>query len=186
MTAFAQKRLPSLRIRQPSRSKRPSEAAVFQRRRRQASRLVFFGIEARKMLSDNLVGRVALDALSSRIPAGDIAFRVKHVDRVVIDALNESRNCSSLRFRTSSATFRSEIAGNLRKADKVAVGIPDRIDDDMRPNRSPSLRTRQPSASNRPSWRRSQARALAFRGRGPPPCRTVRSVGRGSQSRYTL
>ena len=45
------------------------------------------------MLADDLVCRIALDALGAGIPAGYPPFRVEHEDRVVDDRLNEQAKC---------------------------------------------------------------------------------------------
>src|SRR5262249_23746076 len=44
---------------------------------------VGLGIEARKVLADDLLRRIALDALAADIPARDGAGRVEHVEGVV-------------------------------------------------------------------------------------------------------
>ena len=46
-----------------------------------------FGVEAGKVLADDLGRQVALDFLGPEIPGGDEALRVKHEDRVIFDAL---------------------------------------------------------------------------------------------------
>src|SRR3954454_10189637 len=46
-------------------------------------------IEDTEVLTDDLVCGVALDPLSSRVPAHDVAFRREHEDRVVLDRLDE-------------------------------------------------------------------------------------------------
>ena len=46
-------------------------------------------VEAREMLSDDLVGAVALDALGADVPGADAAVHVQHEDGVVLDALHQ-------------------------------------------------------------------------------------------------
>ena len=41
------------------------------------------------MLADDLIGAIALDALGSRIPAGDVAVGIEAIERVVGDALHQ-------------------------------------------------------------------------------------------------
>ena len=67
-----------------------------------------------------------------------------------------------------------DVARDLGKADQLAVFVADRVDDDRAPRTCvPSLRTRQPSASNLPSRPRSAQRLLRRRRRrGPPRCRS--------------
>ena len=86
ITTLAQKRLPSLRTRQPSASNRPSVMAVCSARvGTPAARSS--GIESREVLADDLSRRIALDALGAGIPAGDDTVRVQHVERIVGDAV---------------------------------------------------------------------------------------------------
>jgi len=46
-------------------------------------RAILFGVEAREVLSDDLVLAVALQALCSRIPARNTSFWIQHKDGVV-------------------------------------------------------------------------------------------------------
>src|SRR5919112_2539853 len=50
---------------------------------------VLIGVADREVLSDDLLGLVALDALGSRVPGGDTPLCVEHEDRVVVDAFNQ-------------------------------------------------------------------------------------------------
>src|SRR5690349_18063393 len=52
-------------------------------------RAVFLGVESGKMLADDLVGTVALDALGPAVPGGDDAVAVELEDRVVDDGVHE-------------------------------------------------------------------------------------------------
>ncbi len=50
---------------------------------------IFVAIKTGVMLSDNLLGKISLDALRSAVPAGDEPFRVQHENRVVGDAFDQ-------------------------------------------------------------------------------------------------
>src|SRR5215208_5271249 len=50
---------------------------------------VLIGVEDREVLSDDLLGLIALDALGAWIPGGDVPFGVEHEDGVVLDALHQ-------------------------------------------------------------------------------------------------
>ena len=43
------------------------------------------------MLASYFIGGVALDALGATVPAYDAALLIQHVDRVILDALNQYR-----------------------------------------------------------------------------------------------
>lgn len=55
----------------------------FKRARRKPGLAILLAIELREMTSDDLVVRVALEALRARIPARHPSFRVEHVNGVV-------------------------------------------------------------------------------------------------------
>ena len=57
--------------------------------RRRAGALFLLGVKARKVLPDDLVGAVALDALRAAIPGGDSALRIEHVDRIIGDRFDQ-------------------------------------------------------------------------------------------------
>ena len=69
MTTWAQKRVPSLRTRQPSASNLPSRAAVSSARCGRPAARSSSRVEAREMLADDFAGRIALEALGAGIPA---------------------------------------------------------------------------------------------------------------------
>src|SRR5262249_23591381 len=50
---------------------------------------VFLGIEAREMLTNDLLGPVLLDPFGAGIPGDDAAFGVEHEDRVVFRAFDQ-------------------------------------------------------------------------------------------------
>src|SRR6185312_13523328 len=54
-----------------------------------AFREVLGRVEAREMLADDLVGKIALDALRTGVPARDAPRAVEHEDRVVGHALHQ-------------------------------------------------------------------------------------------------
>ena len=85
MTTLAQKRLPSLRTRQPSASNLPDllRLAVPAPARRSADLPC---IEAREVRPDDFLGLVAFDALGTRVPVRDAAFGIEHENGVVGDA----------------------------------------------------------------------------------------------------
>src|SRR5437868_207689 len=103
MTTLAQKRVPSLRTRQPSSSKRPTRFASSSSRSgqrlatdalgllqlvlRPAAVDVGLAVKDREMLADDLGGGVTLDALGARVPGRDAALGVEQEDRVVGDAV---------------------------------------------------------------------------------------------------
>src|ERR1700684_4566516 len=88
--ALAQKRVPSLRTRQPSDSNRPSRAAGdFEPPPRKTVRFVLVGEEGGIMLADDLGFFIALEAARAGIPGGDIALRIQHVDCVIGDGIDE-------------------------------------------------------------------------------------------------
>lgn len=88
ITMFAQKRAPSLRTRQPSCSIRPRSAEPHQFLRPFALN-IFLGKEAGEMFADDFIGRVVLDALSSRVPGCNVAFLIEQINSVVTHAIDE-------------------------------------------------------------------------------------------------
>jgi hypothetical protein len=60
-----------------------------QRARRLAGGAIGLRVEARKVLTDDFLRRVALDPLGAGIPAGYIPMRVQHEDRVIRHGINE-------------------------------------------------------------------------------------------------
>ena len=69
------------------------ELALFCRRLqdmgREARSAVLFGKEAREIPADDLLGLIALEPLRARIPGGDIAGRVQHVDGIIRDGADQ-------------------------------------------------------------------------------------------------
>lgn len=60
-----------------------------ERPRRLAIGAVGLGVEAGKMLAEDFLGRIALDAFAADVPAGDDPLGIKHVEGVVGDSLNQ-------------------------------------------------------------------------------------------------
>src|SRR5690606_28388804 len=56
---------------------------------RNAGLTFLVGVEAREMLSDDFLGRIAFDALCAGVPTGYAAVRIDPVDRIVDDRLDE-------------------------------------------------------------------------------------------------
>ena len=97
MTTEAQKRVPSLRMRQPSLSNLPSRAGGLKGPGRKTGFLVFLAVEPREVLADDLGGCVALETLRARIPTGHDPRRVQHVDGVIRHGLDEEAVASVIR-----------------------------------------------------------------------------------------
>src|SRR5258705_177129 len=95
-TTLAQKRLLSLRKRQPSSSKRPRRSASSSARG--GLQLVLrptlvdrrLGIERGEVPPDDFLGLVPLYALGPPVPADDVSFRVEQEHRVVADFLDHA------------------------------------------------------------------------------------------------
>jgi hypothetical protein len=102
------------------------ELALAQRRGqgrgRRAGLAVLRRVEQREMPADDLAGGVALDRLGPRVPVGDDAVRVEHVDRVVVDALDQQPEAllALVQRLVGLAPFR-DVAGDLGVADQFAV-----------------------------------------------------------------
>src|SRR5215471_16131795 len=61
---------------------------LFERSRRQPALLVLRRIKARKVLADSFFFSIPLNVFDSRVPTGDVPLWVKHIDCVVLHALN--------------------------------------------------------------------------------------------------
>ena len=92
--------------------------------------LVLVRVENRKILPDNFVRAIPLDAFGSRIPCPDIAISIKHVNRIVGYGLDEHiqlvfsvRNFLRHRF-VSIGHANTSI---LRRAD-IAAPLPEKIE----------------------------------------------------------
>ena len=85
------------------------------------------------MLADDLVGRIALDALGPCIPVGDAPFGIEHVDRVVGHALNEDPEAPlGLEQRLLRIALIGHVARDLGEPDQLSIVI-DAVDDDACP-----------------------------------------------------
>ena len=89
MTTFAQNSVPSFLTRQPSSSNTPVSVATFEFVLGQSACERFGGVEARKVLADDLVGSVSLEALGAGVPGENVAVGIQHENRIVPHALDE-------------------------------------------------------------------------------------------------
>src|ERR1700756_1109443 len=106
------------------------------------------------MLTNNLVSRVALYALSAGIPACDDPVRIEHVERVVGDPGHEKTKLAlAVPQRFLGGLTLSNVARYFRKAFKLSLGITDRIDDDQRPEAA-SILADAPTFSVEPPFAR--------------------------------
>jgi hypothetical protein len=98
--------------------------------RRAARGLVGLGIKSGKMLPDDFLRQIPLDALSADVPVGDDAVRVQHVKRIVRNAADKQAKLAftCVQRRPGPALF-GNVARDLGKADQPAVLI-DGVDDD--------------------------------------------------------
>src|SRR5215217_2211536 len=67
----------------------PAFARCLEESLRPATNYVLFGEEHGEVLSDDLLGAVALEAFGASIPAGDASLRVEREDRVVSHAFHQ-------------------------------------------------------------------------------------------------
>ncbi len=79
-------------------------------------------VEQREMPADDLAGGVALDRFGPGVPVRDRALRVEHVDRVVVDALDQQPEALlALEQRPIGLAPFRDVAGDLGVADQFAV-----------------------------------------------------------------
>ena len=92
------------------------------------------------MLSDDFVRRVALDALSSRIPCRDVSLRIELKDRVIDNRLDQLAVASfaSQQIFVCLLPF-GDVASDFGKANQFAVFVTDRVEDHKRPKVTPIL-----------------------------------------------
>jgi len=62
---------------------------LFQHRFRVLAIEFGLGEEARKMLAQNLVAGIAVNAFSAQVPCSHVAVAIEHIDGVIVDALND-------------------------------------------------------------------------------------------------
>jgi hypothetical protein len=91
-------------------------------------------IEHGQMLADDLLGRVALDALRSDVPGGDPPVDVQHEDRVFAHALHQQAEAflALAQLVLVVAPLR-QVAGDLGEADERAALVAHGGDDDVGP-----------------------------------------------------
>ena len=99
----------------------------------QTSLNVFGCVKAGKVLTDDLVGGVALDARGTGVPVGDVSVGIQHEDRIVRDALDKQPEAA---LGLQRGTLLGHVAGDFGEADEVAVAE-DGIDDDSGPKTAP-------------------------------------------------
>ena len=96
---------------------------------RLAGGAIFFDIEAREMLPDDLLRRIAFDALCALIPACDRAVRIQHINRIIGHALDQQAELFLMlldrRFRLPPF---GQIARDLGETEKLAGRRTDGID----------------------------------------------------------
>ena len=82
---------------------------------RDAGRPVLGRVEHRKVLAHDLFARIALDPFRTGIPIDDVTLRIKHVDRVISDALHEQPEASFrlLELRQAHRKFPGAFRGSL-------------------------------------------------------------------------
>ncbi|MEO8524359.1 MAG: hypothetical protein ABI460_06545 [Caldimonas sp.] len=86
------------------------------------------------MLPDDVCCRVALDALRTDVPGGDLAVDVEHEDRIFGHAFDEQ---AKPLFALAQGFFVTaplrEVASDFREPQQASVGIAHGRDDDVRP-----------------------------------------------------
>ena len=87
-TILAQNREPSLRTRQPSSSKRPSETDSLKTRTGRPLCLILGCVKAAKPLAYDFLLVPAQDAFGAKVPRGNTALRIRHENRVVLQAFD--------------------------------------------------------------------------------------------------
>ena len=100
----------------------------------------------------DLLDGIPVDPLGALVPARDVSAWIEHEDAVVTHTLNqqaESLFAQAQRFFRRAAL--RQIAGDLRESDRLAVGFRSAVMTTFAQKRDPSLRTRHPSSSTRPS-----------------------------------
>ena len=81
------------------------------------------------MLSDDLIGRVALEPLRARVPVNNDPARVQHVDGVIDDAFDEDTEATlAFQQRIPCCDAFCDIAGNLGEAYEIAVLVHDLVE----------------------------------------------------------
>src|SRR6201987_220058 len=68
----------------------PRSCSCLQDSSRQTGCSVFLSVKLRKMLPDNLIGRITLQALCTGIPVSDAPAGIEHIDRIVDDTFNQN------------------------------------------------------------------------------------------------
>ncbi len=91
-------------------------------------------IEPGEVLAENLQVLVAEDLLRARVPGGDTTIRIEHEDGVVAHTFHQRPKA---RFALPDgflvAAPLGQVAGDLGKADQLAITVAQRGDDHVRP-----------------------------------------------------
>ncbi len=97
---------------------------------RDAGGAVLFGVEAREVLTQDVVGLVALEALGPGVPARHVAGGVQHIDGVVVDRVDQHAVARVVvpsvvdAHRLIHPPPRTETPGNARIDRRVPVSSP--------------------------------------------------------------
>ena len=125
MTLLAQYCVPSLRMRHDSSLTLPRSRACFSCRHGLLAPISSGGIEAGKVAADDLVRRVARDALGAAVPPRDQALLVERGDGVVDHALHQQPEplLAQAQFGFVPVAL-GEVAQNLGEASDLSLLIP--------------------------------------------------------------
>src|SRR5207302_261678 len=130
-------------------------------------------VKPREMLADDLRGGVALDALAAGVPVGDVAARVKQIDRVIDHALNQhAKLLLAVGRRGLSLAGRRDIADRRGEAGNGALFAVDRPSINSLENAGPGTIVR--SASPRACTKSRRSARISK----PRPSRKWRKSGR--------
>jgi hypothetical protein len=102
--------------------------------RGQATGAILLAIETRKMLPDDLFGRVTLDALGAGVPVAYHTLGIEHVDRVIGDTLDQqAETLLAVAQLFLGVLSLGEIARDLGEPQQSAILVANGFDHDVRP-----------------------------------------------------
>src|SRR5207249_4059719 len=105
---------------------------------------VLWWIKPGNVLSENLLGRVPLDALGPGVPAHHPPCGIEHEQRILLHALHQQPEPL---LRLAQGLFRpvspGQVARDFREAEQRAVGAPQGRDHDVRPEAGAVLRSEE-------------------------------------------
>jgi hypothetical protein len=105
-----------------------------QRELRLAPGAILFRVESGEMLTDDLVCGISLDALRARVPVGDGALGVEHIDGVILHAFDKHPEALlAIEKGLFLLTLGGDVARDLGKADVRAVGVVNGVEHGIRP-----------------------------------------------------